>query len=145
MKRILFFDDESFVTKMLISNLQINYGWNQNNLGEITFVSTPKELFDKVNEKVKYDLYVLDIMVPIELINKTDLFSKGEIDKMQKGDNTGVVIAEKIKEITGDKKVPVLFLSARMQPSKMEENTDYIEKPAYALDISEKMKKLLNI
>lgn len=145
MKRILFFDDEAFVTKILIKNLQKNYGWDQYNLGEITFVSTLGELFDKVNSKNQYDLYVLDIMVPINQIKNMDLFSKEEIDKMQKGDNTGVVIAEKIKEIKNNLKTPILFLSARMQPSKMDESTDYIEKPVYAVDVSEKMKKMLNI
>ena len=67
-KNILFFDDEPFITKILIDNLQKNYEWNKDNLGEITFVSTPNELFDEVNSTIKYDLFVMDIMVPIVVL-----------------------------------------------------------------------------
>lgn len=146
MKQILFFDDEPFITKMLIENLQNNYGWNREHLGEITFVSTPTELFDKIGDNnIRYDLFVLDIMVPVDQIEKMSRFSKEEIEKMQNGDNTGVVFAEIIRTIANYKETPILFLSARIQPSKMMDNTDYLEKPVFASDFSEKMKKMLNI
>ena len=144
-KRILFFDDEPFITKMLIDNLQINYNWKRDNLGEIVFVSTPEELFEKVNGNTLYDLFVLDIMVPIDQIERTNLFSKEEIDKMQEGDNTGVVFAEKIRAIDKYKTVPILFLSARIRPSEMMDHSDYVEKPTFAVDISKKMETMLNM
>lgn len=145
-KNVLFFDDESFLTKMLIENLQRNYCWDNNNHGNITFVSTPKDLFDKSsNSSIKYDLFVLDIMVPIDQIEKMDYFSDSEIEKMQEGDNTGIVFAERIRKMPNYRDVPILFLSARMQPSEMMENSDYLEKPVLASDISTTMKKLMNI
>lgn len=146
MKRILFFDDEPFVTGMLIENLQKNYGWNKDNLGEITFVSAPMELFGKADDKnIQYDLFVLDIMVPIDQIKGMPRFSKEEIDRMQNGDNTGVVFAEHIRKIESYKNTPILFLSARIQPSNTMDNTGYLEKPIFASDFSEKMKKMLGV
>ncbi len=146
MKRILFFDDESFITKILIENLQKNYDWCVDKHGEITFVSTPDELFDKANDvNIKYDLFVLDIMVPVDQIEKMNLFSKKEIERMQYGENTGVVFAEKIRNISKYQNVPILFLSARIQPSDMMPNTNYLEKPTFASDVSDTMKKILNI
>ena len=144
-KRILFFDDEPFITQMLIRNLQENYGWSQEQLGEITFVSTPKELFDKLNSNNTYDLFVLDIMVPFEQIKEMHLFSKEEIDKMQKGDNSGVVFVERIRSMSKYKDIPILFLSARMKPSDMISNAEYLEKPRFASEISDIMKKMLKI
>lgn len=148
-KRILFFDDEKFITELIIENLQKNYGWLKEEFGEITYVQTPKELFEKAEDKrIKYDLFVLDIMVPIDQINqieKPGFFSEEEIDRMQEGDNTGVVFAEKLRSMPNYTNVPILFLSARIQPSQMMENTDYLEKPPFAEVVSEKMKKMLKI
>lgn len=145
MKRILFFDDEPFITGMLIENLQKNYGWNKDNLGEITFVSTSMELFGKADDNnIQYDLFVLDIMVPIDQIEEIPRFSKEEIDRMQNGYNTGVVFAEKIRKMSKYQDVPILFLSARIQPSNTMDNTGYLEKPVFASDVSEKMKIILN-
>ena len=145
-KHVLFFDDEPFITGMLIENLQKNYDWNKDILGEITFVSTPMELFDKVDDdNIQYDLFVLDIMVPIDQIEEMDFFSNMEIKKMQEGDNTGVVFAERIRKMPKYQNVPILFLSARMRPSKLMTNVDYLEKPVFASDVSEKMKKMMEI
>ena len=144
-RHILFFDDEPSTTKMLIENLQKNYGWDKDGYGEITFVSTPKELFDEANSLIKYDLFLLDIMVPIEEIERMNLFSKEEVDQMQQGDNTGVVLADKLRSIPKYNDVPFLFLSARIQSSKTMQNTSYLEKPPFASDVSDEMKKLLNI
>lgn len=145
-KNVLFFDDEPFLTKMLIENLQLNYEWNKDNLGEITFVSTPMELFDKADDdNIQYDLFVLDIMVPIDQIEEMDFFSNMEIKKMQEGDNTGIVFAERIRKMPKYQNVPILFLSARMRPSKLMTNIDYLEKPVFASDVSEKMKKMMEI
>ena len=84
-------------------------------------------------------------MVPIEEIEKMNLFSKEEVDQMQQGDNTGVVLADKLRSIPKYNDVPFLFLSARIQSSKTMQNTSYLEKPPFASDVSDEMKKLLNI
>ena len=144
MNRILFFDDEPFIAQFLIRNLRENYQWKPDGLGEITFVSTPEELFKRA-ESVKYNLFVLDIMTPIDQIEKTGRFSLSEIEEMQLGDNTGVVIAKKIRTLPNYEDVPVLFLSSRIKPSQMPENADYLEKPSFAQIVSDKIKKMLNL
>jgi CheY-like chemotaxis protein len=146
MKRILFFDDEPIITKYLIENLQKNYQWTPNGFGEITLVSTPEEIFKRA-ESESYNLFVLDIMVPIDQIDQIDgknKFSLDEIEEMQDGENTGVVIAKKIRTLPKYENVPVLFLSARVKPPKMPENADYLEKPVFAQKVSNKMKEMLN-
>lgn len=145
-KHVLFFDDEPFLTNMLIENLQRNYGWDKDNLGEISFVDDPKELFDRAtNSSITYDLFVLDIMVPIDRIKGMDIFSDSEIEKMQEGDNTGIVFAERIRKMSNYQDVPILLLSARMRPSKLMDKTNYLEKPVFASDISTIMKTMMNI
>lgn len=144
MNRILFFDDEPIVTKFLISILRNNYQWKPDGFGDITFVSTPEELFKRA-ESVNYNLVVLDIMVPIDKINKTGKFSPEEIVEMQGGDNTGVVIAKKIRSLANYQDVPVLFLSARLKPPQMPGNADYLKKPVFAQMVSDKMKEMMNL
>ncbi|MCQ2337724.1 MAG: hypothetical protein MJ001_02195 [Paludibacteraceae bacterium] len=143
MAKILFFDDEPFIAKILIDNLERNFGWNKSIDREITFVSSSKELFDEVKSETTYDLFVMDIMAPIYQIEQAPDFSKKEIEAMQDGENAGVVFAEKIRQMGKYKNVPILFLSARRQPTKMLEKTAYIEKPAFAREVSEKMEELI--
>ena len=143
MKRILFFDDEPFIAMLLIDNLRRNFGWNESNDREITFVSSGKELFDEVKSETTYDLFVMDIMAPIYEIEQVSDFSKKEIEAMQDGENTGVIFAGKIRQMEKYQNVPILFLSARRQPTKMLGKTAYIEKPAFAKEVSEKMEELI--
>ncbi|MCQ2337726.1 MAG: response regulator [Paludibacteraceae bacterium] len=143
MKRILFFDDEPFITNLLIDSLRRNFGWNESNEREITFVSSSKELFDEIKSETTYNLFVMDILAPIYQIEQASDFSKKEIEAMQDGENTGVVFAGKIRQMEKYKNVPILFLSARRQPAKMLEKTAYIEKPAFAIEVSEKMEELI--
>lgn len=142
MKRILFFDDEPFIAMLLIDNLRRNFGWNKSKDREITFVSSSKELLDEVKSETTYDLFVMDIMAPIFQEQASD-FSKKEIEAMQDGENTGVVFAEKIRQMEKYKNVPILFLSARRKPAYMLGKTAYIEKPAFAIEVSEKMEELI--
>lgn len=143
MAKILFFDDEPFVTKILIDNLERNFGWNKSKDREITFVSSGKELFDEVKSDTTYDLFVIDIMAPIYEIEQVSDFSKKEIEAMQDGENTGVIFAGKIRQMEKYQNVPILFLSARRKPAYMLEKTAYIEKPAFAREVSEKMEELI--
>lgn len=144
MNRILFFDDEPITTQFLISHLREYYHWKPDGYGDITFVSTFEDLFKQV-ETVNYNLVVLDIMVPINTIKKTGTFSPEEIVEMLGGDNTGVVIAKKIRSLANYKDVPVLFLSARVKPKQMLGNSDYLEKPVLAQTVSDKMKEMMNL
>ena len=143
MKKVLFFDDEPFITKYLIKSLREIYGWKGDK--EITFVSTVDELLDEIIHNTEaYDLFVLDIMAPIPSVGLKGSLSKEEKNKMDDGMNTGLVLAEIIRK--KNKTVPVLFLSAKQKPANMVLNniTDYKRKPVSPEEISNKMNELLN-
>lgn len=144
MKRILFFDDEPFITGYLIHSLRDIYGWKGDK--EITFVSTSDELlYEIVNNAKEYDLFVLDVMAPLPSIGFRDFLTKEERIKMDNGMSTGLVVAEMIRKIT--EKAPVLFLSARNIPPIPECErgfTAYIRKPASPEEVSRKMNELMD-
>lgn len=143
MKKVLFFDDEPFVTRYLITSLREIYGWKGEK--EIKYVSTVDELLDEIIHNTEaYDLFVLDIMAPIPSVGLMGL-SKEEINKMDDGMNTGLVLAEIIRK--KNKTVPVLFLSAKQKPANMVLNniTDYKRKPVSPGEISNIMNELLGI
>lgn len=142
MQKILFFDDEPFVTNYLVKSLEENYGWKGDK--EITFVSTVSDMLDEINNANIYSLFVLDVMAPIpsDVIKK--FLSKEERTKMNYGMSTGLVLADKIRKIK--EKAPILFLSARNIPpipDSEREYTAYIKKPVSPEEISNKMDELL--
>lgn len=146
MKKILFFDDEPFVSDYLVKNLQENYEWVGDK--EITFVSTVGDLLNEIkNENVTYDLFVLDVMVPMLSENLKDSFSNEELIKMNYGMSTGIVISKTIRKMEKYKDVPILFLSSRSIPTITEfsETTASLRKPISPEEISNKMKEMLKI
>ena len=146
MKKILFFDDEPIVSDYLVKNLQENYEWVGDK--EITFVSTVCDLLNEIkNENVTYDLFVLDVMVPMLLDNLKDSFSNEELIKMNYGMSTGIVISKIIRKMEKYKDVPILFLSSRSIPTITEfsETTTSLRKPISPEEISKKMKEMLKI
>ena len=145
MKRILFFDDEPFISSYLFKNLQENYGWKGNK--EIIFVSTIEELLEQINNNdVCYDLFILDIMVPTPSDGLKKLFTQHELDAMNSGMSFGLVIAKKIRQKLCYKNVPVLYLSARTIPPIPDSEkgyTAYMRKPVSPEEISRKMNEIL--
>lgn len=147
-KKILFFDDEPFYVNLLIDNLKLNHGWTADNKGEIKFISDPAEMIDEIKSNNQYDLFVLDIMIPSYGIEKKGIFNKKEIQRIERDNNMGILIAEKIRAIEKYKKSPIIFLSAkgnREIPSSLGSPIDCVTKPALAKDLSEKMEKLLGL
>lgn len=140
MKKILFFDDESFISRILVNNLKLN-DW------DVTFVSEINELFKEL-KRHKFDILILDIKAPIPKMENLNVsFTRTEIEEMDDGMNTGVVLAKKIwMEI--DSNYAVLFLSARNEGaiSQLSSNYrfDHIRKPELISTIIFKLNELLN-
>jgi CheY-like chemotaxis protein len=145
-QKILFFDDESFISQYLVNNLVENYGWNGEK--EIVFAHSVVELLEHINEvNESYALFVLDVMAPIPP-NPLDFFTKKELKQldMRGGINTGIVIANKIRSIDRYRRVPILYLSARTIPQIPESEagyTSYLGKPVSARVLSDRMEELL--
>ncbi len=145
-KKILFFDDEPFYVNLLIDNLILNHGWTANKKGEIIFISNPAEMIDEINSNNQYDLFVLDIMVPFKGIEKIGIFGKDELRRINRDNNMGILIAEKIRAIKKYAETPIIFLSAKGRreiPSSLGAPIGYLTKPTYASDLSKKMEEML--
>ena len=100
--RVLHFDDEPFQARALAENLKF-FGW------DVTLVSEIDGLFKELNNN-HYDVLIMDIMAPIpQLENEHVTFSSEDIQRMDDGLNTGVIITEKIWQLEGYRDIPVLF------------------------------------
>ncbi len=138
-KKILYFDDESFISMALVESL--DYDW------DITFVDEINELFNELSVH-KFDILILDIMAPIpETKNEYVNFTNAEIKEMEEGRNTGVVLAKKIwTEI--DSNYIILFLTARSLDTisllSRSYRFDYIRKPVLVDDLNFKLEEMLN-
>ncbi len=143
-KKVLFFDDEPFISGALAQTLQF-YEW------DVKLVSEINELFKIIKEtKEHYDIVILDIMAPIPDKNNSYIdFKKNEIEDMNKGMSTGIVLAKRIWSISQYEQIPILFLSAKSNPIQSDKeleakNCDYLRKPALASDVSEKLEEMLD-
>ena len=139
-KKILYFDDEPFISKTLVKSLEF-YDW------DITFADNIYELFKELNVH-KFDILILDIMAPVpETKNEYVDFTNAEIKEMEGGMNTGVVLAKKIwTEI--DSNYTILFLTARSLDTisllSRSYRFDYIRKPVLVNDLNFKLEEMLN-
>lgn len=113
MSKILFFDDEPFYVNLLIDNLRLNHGWMADKKGEIKFISDYAEMIDEINSINQYDLFVLDIMVSSIGIEEKNIFTTAEIRRIERDNNMGILIAEKIRAIEKYKETPIICLSAK--------------------------------
>lgn len=139
--RVLFFDDEPFITRPLVQTLEL-LEW------DVTLVTEIDDLFKELKNP-QFDIIITDIMVPIpNKENKYINFSQQEIDEMNMGLNTGVVLSKKIwKEF--NESIPILFLSARRNPipeypELNNHKCDYLRKPQLAKDVDERLRIMLN-
>ena len=143
-KKVLFFDDEPFITAALTHSLEL-FGW------KVTLVSEIDDLFKELKTR-QFDILILDLMAPIpNQENKYINFTLDEIDAMKdaQGTNVGVILAKKIWNKM-KKSIPILFLSAKKNPIpedlELKRITcDYLRKPQFARAVDEKLKELLNI
>lgn len=144
-KKVLFFDDELFITKALAKSLEL-FGW------EVKLVSEIDDLFRELRTR-QFDILILDQMAPIpNQENRYINFTLKEIDEMKQaqGTNVGVIIAKKIwNELKMN--IPILFLSAKKSPIPDDSDLndiikcDYLRKPQFAKAVDEKLRELLDI
>lgn len=141
--RILHFDDELFITSALAQSLKL-CGW------DVTLVSDVDDLFRELKNK-QYDAIIMDIMTPLPSANNPYItFTKQELDEMNHGLNTGVVLVKKIIKLPIYENIPILFLSARQNPIPNNPEfyhirCDFLRKPELVTIVDEKLKQLLNI
>lgn len=141
--KILFFDDQAFTIRSLTLNLEL-IGW------DVKYVSEIDELFQELYQN-QYDILILDIVAPIpdRETCKYIHFTESEIDEMDDGMLTGVVVAKKIWSIEKYKEIPVLFHSARSNPipnDKVLQNSKcyFMRKPEFAKNVDQKLHEMLN-
>ena len=113
MRKILYFDDEPSYVKLLINNLELNHGWTADKKGKIRFISDPAEMIDEINSSNQYDLFILDIMISSYGIEKKGIFEKKEVQRIERDNNMGILIAEKIRTIDKYKETPIIFVTAK--------------------------------
>lgn len=139
-KKVLCFDDESFISSALVSGLKLQ-GW------DVTPVSKIDDLFQKLSYN-HYDVLIMDIMAPVP--ESSNIFTQKEINEMSNGMNTGIVLAKKIWQMEEYKDVPFLFLSSRTYPRSLNHDLMankkycYLRKPETANVINKKLMELLN-
>lgn len=140
--RVLYFDDEPIISNAVVNSLGL-LGW------DVTFVSEIDELFKELNNN-HYDALIMDIMAPTPSANNRYVtFTRKEIEDMNNGMNTGVVLTKKIITMPKYKGIPILFLSARKNPLPENPelnncNCDYLRKPQLSRTVDIKLKELLN-
>lgn len=139
-KKVLYFDDEPFITEALARSLEL-FGWDVRNVSEIDY------LFNELKTH-QFNVLILDIMAPVpNTENRYVSFTPEEIDKMDNGLNVGIVLAKKIwYELKMN--IPILFLSAKKNPIPEEPDLekikcDYLRKPQLAKDVEKKLNELL--
>ncbi len=143
MKKILFFDDDKFITEYLIRNLKENWGWTAEKDREITLITNTDEMLKEIYSDRKYDLFILDIMAPLPAEDNEHII-KNDIKAMDRL-NTGIVIARKIREQEKYKDTPIIYLSAKdVTNIESIKGDSYFRKPVSARELSEKMEALLN-
>lgn len=141
--KVLYFDNERFIPYSLAENLEL-FGWN------VTLVSESDELFEQLRNHL-FDILILDIMAPIpELKNEYVIFSKSDLEEMDGGIHTGIVLAKKIWEMDSYKNTPILFFSSMHFPDSIHQfmnegkKCDYLCKPELSRIINERLDLLLN-
>ena len=142
MINVLFFDDDPYIIFPLVEILEKEFGW-KGDKKIIPVCDTCQLLKEIYNDKIKYDLFVLDVVAPICPTG----FTKEELDDIYFGFNLGLVIARKIRKMKKYKDVPILYLSARLPhiPESEKEITFFLEKPTLEEKISNAMRILLGI
>lgn len=140
--KILYFDDEKWMSGTLQKNMQESYPQY-----EINRVGTIEGFFEELESSKKYDVIILDIMAPMSMILENEKvknkFNNIEIQAMADGSNVGEILYQKIRSSEGYSSTPILFYSARRMFSIHGDNTAFLRKPVFAESIHEIIKSLL--
>ena len=131
-----FIDDEKYMGDVIINNLAIYHY-------DITFVTTIPDFIEKINNGIQYDLFILDIMIPIKNEEIKNLFSLGEISEMGKGLTAGEVLYKRIRNQQKFSKTPILFYSGIKPTIETDNFTNAIIKPQLATDLHKEIQKMI--
>ena len=126
-KKILYFEEEKWFADTIIPAIDEKTQYT------VTLVVTPAEFFEEINSNCQYDLFILDIMVPMSLFTEDDIENKlsgAQLRRLNYGLDVGVVFYEKIREIDKYKGTPVIFYTAKKNPQIVEDKVKYFSKPA---------------
>ena len=150
-KRIIWLDDEAFITKVSRMYLHKEYGYN------IDFYTDVNDFINSLFTN-NYDFIILDVMMLVEDFNKNRYitFTKRDYNDMDNGMNTGCVIARKICQCNiqdkvfkrNFKEIPILFYSARNEKSIDNyvsvycRNYSILRKPQLTIGLHEAISKL---
>jgi CheY-like chemotaxis protein len=132
-KRILFIEDETFRNEAMFNMLRFDY--------DVDWAKSPKEAFDFIVKQVKFDLIILDIMLPVD-----DSFTPEEKVLCNLGDNTGLVLAAKFLVDPKTSKIPIILESAKNQidTSTLPNVKMSLEKPFYYQDLKTEIENEIN-
>lgn len=139
-KKILFFDDEPSISKSLVSLLEL-YDW------DVTYVSNAEDFFKELYHE-DFSILIIDVMAPVP--SDTTLFTPNEIDRMENGMSTGIILAEKTWSVYNGKykDIPVVFLSVRSSDFTEKDNNfqgkcTFLDKPAIISNLTDELTALL--
>ena len=124
-KNVLFLDEEKWFT-----NLYLEY--SKSEPFKIIVANTPKEFFEKINDQMCYDLFILDIMIPLSLFDNEDLnhLTRPQKQLLEGGLNVGIVFYDILRKIPKYKNIPVIFYTAKADPEIADDPYYwYISKP----------------
>jgi len=141
MKQILYFDDERWQAEPLVKNLQTSRKYY------IKLVSTIKDFFLELESRNTYDLFILDVMIPMDLFDEKNLnkLSGSQRRDLNNGLDTGIVLFKLIRQSEKYKTVPVLFYTAKKSVSVNDQNIKFISKPEFPTNIETEINKLLTL
>jgi hypothetical protein len=126
---VLYFDEQESLSKIFIENFNLYFP----NKYCFTFKSNLKDFLNEINMGVPYDLIMLDIMAPLDLLKEDVInqFTPSQIELMESSDgrSIGEILFYKLRSVEKYKTVPVLFYSAKGSTEISDKNAYFLRKP----------------
>jgi len=124
-KKILYYEDEKHYAKSLVEAIQ------SKNKNIINTVYTPSDFFKEINSDKSYNLFILDILVPLEHFLEDDINKLTEKQqlKLENGLNVGIVFYEILRDMAKYKETPVIFLTSKSYTEFHDPKVRYFSKP----------------
>ena len=128
MSKILYIDDEIYITHSLCKNLTSIYGF------KVDLITDYRKFENELQKG--YDCIMLDVMMPI----LPSFFTTDELLTIKSESKVGVVLFNKIRKLYP--KIPILFYSA-ISSIECDEYSAFLRKPELAKNIADNLKLLI--
>ena len=128
MSKILYIDDEIYLTNSLCKNLMSNYGF------KVDLITDYRGFENEL--KKGYDCIMLDVMMPI----LPSFFTAEELATIQNESKVGILLFNKIRKLYP--KMPILFYSA-VRSLECDEYSAFLRKPELTKTIADILKLLI--